>query len=85
MEALLKANKEAIVLGLGDATGEITPRRDIDWMIVNQPDTFNLFALAFEAIQNAPKEDLMGFFQIAGEVASSVSYKSYHNLPRLLY
>ena len=81
MEALLKANKDAIVLGLADATGEVCPRRDIDWMIVNQPDTFNLFALAFEAIQNAPKEDLMGFFQIAGMFELSVHYKSPHSLP----
>ena len=81
MEALLKANKEAIILGLGDATGEVCPRRDIDWMIVNQPDTFNLFALAFEAIQNAPKEDLMGFFQIAGMFRLSLHCKRPHVLP----
>jgi len=53
------------VLGLREVAG-VVPRRDIDELLFNEPDTFNLFVLAFDALQNAPPTDIMSFFQIAG-------------------
>ena len=65
MDKLKNAHKDGVVLGLREVAG-VVPRRDIDELLFNEPDTFNLFVLAFDALQNAPPTDIMSFFQIAG-------------------
>ncbi|ETS85736.1 hypothetical protein PFICI_03761 [Pestalotiopsis fici W106-1] len=65
MEEIRAAQKAGIVIGLSKAGGFL-PRIDIDQMIVNQPDTFNLFCLAMVELKSAPPSDWMGYYQIAG-------------------
>ena len=78
MDALKQAQKDGVVLGLKNVSG-IIPRVDIDVLLSEQPDTFNLFLLALEALQSHVdpkteeelKQDKMGYFQIAGWFMSS--------------
>lgn len=65
MEDLRAAQEAGIVIGLAKASGKL-PRLDMDEMIVNQPDTFNLFCLAMDELKSAPPSDWMGYYQIAG-------------------
>ena len=68
MDRLRQATRDGVVVGLREVAG-IEPRRDIDWLLLNQPDTFNLFLLALKELQDDPdSEKLMGYYQIAGKL-----------------
>ncbi|KAI4603987.1 hypothetical protein KJ359_000112 [Pestalotiopsis sp. 9143b] len=65
MDQLRQAQKAGVVLGLA-GVGPNLPRLEIDDMIINQPDTFNLFCLAMDELKSSPPSDWMGYYQIAG-------------------
>ena len=66
LQALQKAHRKGIVVGLKDVAN-IVPRLDIDVLLVQKPQTFNLFILAFDKLQReSSSTDKMGYFQIAG-------------------
>ena len=70
LRELREAHFKGILLGLNGVSG-IKQRLDIDVLLLKQPQTFNLFLLAFDKSQNDP--DLsnikMSYFQIAGKSA----------------
>ena len=68
MVTLDEAQKQGIVIGLNDVTGEVRERLDIDELLLRHPKTFNLYLLALADLQDEAKSnaDKMGFFQIAG-------------------
>lgn len=58
-------NNSGVVRGL--QSQGIYPRQDIDVLLYNEPDTFNLFLLALQDLQEkTPWQDKMSFYQIAG-------------------
>jgi hypothetical protein len=63
---LEQANKDGLIIGLGHL--KTVTRWDIDYLLLNAPDTFNLFVLALKALQEDPnwKTNPMSYFQIAG-------------------
>ena len=62
---LRKAHAAGQVVGLRDFG--IAYRLDIDVLLTKQPDTFNLFLIALDSLQNEePSTNIMGYFQIAG-------------------
>lgn len=77
MVSLDEANKQGLVVGLKDVNG-IKERLDIDVLMCNYPDTFNLLILALLELkaEKVPwsidpdfvvnKTDKMSFYQIAG-------------------
>lgn len=67
MEQLRQAQENGIVIGLKGVSSEPVLRRDIDDLIVNYPDTFNLFLLALSELQRDEQvNNKMGYQQIAG-------------------
>lgn len=65
---LQEAQNGGVVLGLG-GTGNPVPRRDIDDLLLNFPDCFNLLCLALNDLQKeGEKGNKMGYYQIAGEL-----------------
>ena len=75
MDALNQAQKDGVVLGLKNVAG-FAQRMDIDKLLHDLPDTFNLFCLALTALMNDPDSTkLMGYYQIAG----------IHGLPKALW
>ena len=70
MEVLKKAQADGVLVGLKDVAG-VVPRLDVDLLLLNEPDTFNLFLLALQSLQSEKgSEDKMGYFQIAGPLPS---------------
>ncbi|KAF4627308.1 hypothetical protein G7Y89_g10846 [Cudoniella acicularis] len=65
MDALKKAQQDGVVIGLAKVAN-VAPRLDIDVLLLNEPDTFNLFLLALINIQKKDPKDIMGYYQIAG-------------------
>jgi len=65
---LEQAQKEGRVIGLKDVTKRALNRTDIDLMVKNQPDTFNLYLLALEDMQDEKlsQGDKMNWFEISG-------------------
>jgi hypothetical protein len=63
MDHLQKAQSNGVVLGLKAVAG-VVPRLDIDELLLQEPDAFNLFVLAFSELKSDNK--IMGYFQIAG-------------------
>lgn len=72
LDRLRKAHVNKQVVGLKDVAG-IKPRLDIDVLMRDDPDVFNLFTLAF--VELKADDSPMGFFEIAG----------IHGLPRRLW
>ncbi|OCL09432.1 Di-copper centre-containing protein [Glonium stellatum] len=63
------AQTNGYVLGLKELTGGDGLRRDIDDLLVHEPEAFNIFVLALLNLQeDSPKRtaDKMGYFQVAG-------------------
>lgn len=50
LQKLKEANAAGVVLGL-KAISNVIPRKDIDVLIRDDPDAFNLFLLALAALQ----------------------------------
>jgi hypothetical protein len=67
LAALKKAHAAGIVVGLRDIAG-IAFRLDIDVLLTDQPDTFNLFLIALDELQNEEAKNIMGYYQIAGDI-----------------
>jgi hypothetical protein len=68
LKMLRDAQAKGVVLGLATLTGdEKGLRRDIDELLVKDPDAFNLFALAFQKLVDDKSNNIMGFYQIAGK------------------
>ena len=69
MAILDEAQKNGVVIGLRDVTGQVRERLDVDELLSTYPNTFNLFLLALSEIQDEHKSnnDKMGWFQIAGK------------------
>ena len=66
MENLKQAQIDGVVVGLKDVAG-VVPRMDIDLLLLNEPDTFNLFLLALQSLQsNKSSDDKMSYFKVAG-------------------
>ena len=75
MDALNQAQIDGVVIGL-EAVAGVVPRMDIDKLLLEQPDTFNLFCLTLNSLMNDPDSTkLMGYYQIAG----------IHGLPKQLW
>lgn len=67
MDAILDAHKKGQVLGLrGISPNAPVPRLDIDDLLYNNPNGFNLFLLALQELQLQKSSDRMSYFQIAG-------------------
>lgn len=71
MEAIIKATEQGVVIGL-KGLGEPVPRREIDQLRLQKPETFNLFLLALKDLQEDDPKKLMGYFQVAGIVAMAL-------------
>lgn len=72
MDKLDQAQRDGVVIGLKDVAGVVS-RRDIDWLLLNEPDTFNLFLIALQRLQDEPDSSkIMGYYQIAGKSPYSV-------------
>ena len=78
LKNLQDAHDHGVVLGLKKVAG-VVPRLDIDELLLLEPDTFNLFVLAFEDLKKDDKA--MGYFQIAGSCrrSSSLLFNTVHN------
>ena len=75
MDQLNKAQKDGVVVGLKAVAG-VVPRLDIDKLLIEAPDTFNLFCLALADLMSADDNgNIMGYYQIAG----------IHGLPKVLW
>ncbi|KAF2205503.1 Di-copper centre-containing protein [Delitschia confertaspora ATCC 74209] len=71
-----QAQEQGVVIGLKDVTGNVSPRKDIDWQIVNQPEAFNIFLIAlWELQQEGETDNKMSYYQVAG----------IHGLPKALW
>jgi tyrosinase len=65
-----------VVVGMKELTGDVQVRVDIDVMLTEQPDAFNLMLLALAAMQKNPdvikkipgldQNDLLSYYSIAG-------------------
>ena len=85
MDNLNKAHEQGVVRGLKEVSG-VMPRLDIDVLILEQPDTFNLLLITLLELKNEeipwsiPVEykldhnDKMSFFQLAGMKFSASHY-----------
>ena len=70
MEVLKQAQADGVVIGLKDVAG-VVPRLDVDLLLLNEPNTFNLFLLALQSLQSEKdSEDKMAYFKIAGPLPS---------------
>jgi hypothetical protein len=64
IKTLDEAHKKHVVLGLKEYG--VYPRQDIDVLLHDEPDTFNLFLLALAQLQADKPSEAMSYFQIAG-------------------
>ena len=74
---LEQANKAGIIKGLKEF-GTVE-RKDIDVLLYESPDTFNLFLIALKELQEdkfTSWKDKMSYHQIAGMLASSLAFIS---------
>jgi hypothetical protein len=66
---LADAHKAGVVKGLKEFG--VVPRKDIDVLLHESPDTFNLFLIALKELQEEEAfsswKDKMSFYQIAGK------------------
>jgi hypothetical protein len=66
MDALNQAQTNGVVIGLKDLAG-VVPRLDVDQLLLQEPDTFNLFLIALGDLQHDPNiNDIMSYYQVAG-------------------
>lgn len=63
-----------VVVGLKALTGEVKPRLDIDVLLTQHPDTFNLMLQAMSLIQKDPKK--LGFYALSGSYNSTQCWSS---------
>lgn len=67
-EEAWKASESGVVVDMKDLTGldQNVERVDIDVLLTEHPDTFNLFLQALDDMQNDKPESIVGYFQLAG-------------------
>ena len=82
MASLAFGQAHGVVVGLKPVS-DVRPRREIDDLVANEPDVFNLFLLALEWLQKDTGlwQDKMGYFQIAG-MSPRPEYNISANWPR---
>jgi hypothetical protein len=69
-----EAQRAGVVLGLPDVDGKHVPRRDVDDLLLNEPDTFNLFLLALiDLKKDSNRDEKMGYYQLAGKCAETLT------------
>jgi hypothetical protein len=69
---LEEAQAQRVVIGLKDVAGPKGVRRDIDDLLLNDADAFNVFALAFSDLQKEEESsNYMSYFQLSGSCTSS--------------
>jgi hypothetical protein len=68
MDVIRNAQKNGVVVGLkGVSLNGPVERMEVDDLLFKRPDTFNLFLLALDELQNDKHtNDIMGFYQVAG-------------------
>ena len=77
LDDLRAAHEKGIVLGLS-AVSDIIERQDIDKLLYNDKDVFNIFLLALAELQREDKvNEKMGYFQIAGMCHRTSNVASY--------
>jgi hypothetical protein len=64
--SLHDSQREGFVVGL-EATSGVQHRRELDDLVKNDPDVFNLYILALAKLMEADVDDKMGYFRIAGK------------------
>lgn len=70
MDNLLRAHKQGELLGLSEVAG-LKPRLDIDVLLFDKPDAFNLFILALSELQDFKNSaDKNGYFMLASRFTS---------------
>lgn len=62
---LKRAHEAGVVAGLRNVSG-IAYRLDIDVLLSERPDAFNLFLIALDELQSEKSDNIMGYYQIAG-------------------
>lgn len=68
VDDLRDAQENGNVIGLAAVTGDVVSRLDIDDLLLNEKDCFNLFLLALQALQaHDQRSKTMSYYQIAGE------------------
>jgi hypothetical protein len=66
MDKLNQAQTNGVVIGLKDVA-DVVPRLDVDQLLLQEPDTFNLFLIALGDLQQDPNiTDIMSYYQVAG-------------------
>ena len=66
MDELTQAQTDGVIVGLKNVADVVT-RQDVDQLLLQEPDTFNLFLLALRDLQQDPNvTDIMSYYQIAG-------------------
>ncbi|KAM7189411.1 hypothetical protein V8F20_010141 [Naviculisporaceae sp. PSN 640] len=67
-EEAWKASESGVVVDMKSLTGldQNVERVDIDVLLTEHPDTFNLFLQALDDMQNDKPESIVGYFQLAG-------------------
>ena len=94
LEELEEAHyKHGVVIGLTAVAGTV-PRQDVDKLLHDDPEVFNLFLLALSELQAADMtKERMGYFQIPGQSFAALilgpfyshSHTGIHGLPRALW
>lgn len=64
---LNQAQKDGVVLGLQKVTGETIDRMDIDKLLHDQQDAFNVFLISLKNLQDQQADGKMTYFQVAGK------------------
>lgn len=90
MDVLEESYQKGLVVGLRDVAG-VVPRLDIDELLLNHPDTFNLLIIALKELKGedvpwqVPTEfkishdNKLSYFQIAGMSLFDVEPSGHHN------
>jgi hypothetical protein len=73
-QGFVDANNDGVVLGLKSVAG-VQPRVDIDQLLYEDPEVFNLFLLALKELQDPSNtKNIMGYFEIAGRPANDLGW-----------
>jgi len=71
MANIAQAQQKGVVIGLNSVSGAPVPRLDIEELLLNHPDAFNLFLLALKALHDQKEtKNKMGYYQMAGQITS---------------
>ena len=74
---LKRAHEAGAVVGLRNVS-DYAYRLDIDVLLTERPDTFNLFLIALHELQSEKSNNIMGYYQFAGKSCSESSGPHLH-------